>query len=242
MCIHTLPKDCCVSRCAKGSRFLPKASRPSSRTLMAAGTSILLSSAGNSSAEASDRMSRCSSDMAAYAAASWARRIARRLPMSSRRCARLVRRGMQEGAFGLSSGLFYTPGSFATTEEVIALTTAAAGDSGGLYTSHIRDEADYGDRRRGGGGRSDSHRRRGRRDRHRDAYEGARARQLGPGARSLTKRIDDARARGVQVFADQYAVRGLVDHRCAPRCCRAAFLFRQKRTGPCAAEIRAGRA
>ena len=33
----------------------------------------------------------------------------------------LVRRGMAAGAFGLSSGLFYTPGSFAKTEEVIAL-------------------------------------------------------------------------------------------------------------------------
>src|SRR5688572_18549483 len=38
----------------------------------------------------------------------------------------LVRRGMQEGAYGLSSGLFYVPGSFATTEEVIELTKAAA--------------------------------------------------------------------------------------------------------------------
>ena len=33
----------------------------------------------------------------------------------------LVRRGMQDGAFGLSSGLFYVPGSFAKTEEVIEL-------------------------------------------------------------------------------------------------------------------------
>jgi N-acyl-D-aspartate/D-glutamate deacylase len=55
----------------------------------------------------------------------------------------LVKRGMQEGAFGLSSGLFYTPGSFAKTEEVIAL-AAVAGEFGGLYTSHIRDEGDYG--------------------------------------------------------------------------------------------------
>jgi N-acyl-D-amino-acid deacylase len=54
----------------------------------------------------------------------------------------LVRRGMAEGAYGLSSGLFYTPGSFAKTEEVIAL-AAAAGDAGGLYTSHIRDEGNY---------------------------------------------------------------------------------------------------
>ena len=54
----------------------------------------------------------------------------------------LVRRGMDEGAFGLSSGLFYVPGSFAKTEEVIALTKVAA-ESGGLYTSHVRDEGNY---------------------------------------------------------------------------------------------------
>ena len=49
---------------------------------------------------------------------------------------------MEEGAFGLSSGLFYTPGSYAKTEEVIELTKAAA-ERGGLYTSHIRDEGNY---------------------------------------------------------------------------------------------------
>src|SRR5450756_1943457 len=54
----------------------------------------------------------------------------------------LVRRGMADGAFGLSSGLFYVPGSFAKTEEVIELTKVAA-ESGGLYTSHIRDEGNY---------------------------------------------------------------------------------------------------
>ena len=54
----------------------------------------------------------------------------------------LVRRGMEEGAYGLSSGLFYTPGSYSKTEEVIAL-AAVAGEFGGVYTSHIRDEGDY---------------------------------------------------------------------------------------------------
>ena len=33
----------------------------------------------------------------------------------------LVRKGMREGAFGLSTGLFYVPGYYATTEEVIEL-------------------------------------------------------------------------------------------------------------------------
>jgi N-acyl-D-amino-acid deacylase len=54
----------------------------------------------------------------------------------------LVRRGMEAGAFGLSSGLYYAPGSYATTEEVIALAEVAAA-YGGLYTSHTRDESDY---------------------------------------------------------------------------------------------------
>lgn len=54
----------------------------------------------------------------------------------------LVRRGMEQGAFGLSSGLYYAPGSYATTEEVIALAREAAA-FGGVYTSHIRDESDY---------------------------------------------------------------------------------------------------
>lgn len=54
----------------------------------------------------------------------------------------LVRAGMEAGAFGLSSGLYYAPGSYAPTEEVIELARVAA-EFGGAYTSHIRDEADY---------------------------------------------------------------------------------------------------
>jgi dihydroorotase/N-acyl-D-amino-acid deacylase len=46
---------------------------------------------------------------------------------------------MKSGAFGLSSGLLYTPGSFASTEEVIAL-AKVAGKYGGLYISHMRNE------------------------------------------------------------------------------------------------------
>ncbi len=59
-----------------------------------------------------------------------------------RRMKALVRKGMEEGAFGLSSGLFYTPGGFATTGEVVELAKEVA-PYGGLYSSHIRDEADY---------------------------------------------------------------------------------------------------
>ncbi|HLR92917.1 MAG TPA: D-aminoacylase [Jiangellaceae bacterium] len=52
----------------------------------------------------------------------------------------LVREAMRDGAFGLSSGLFYTPGFFAETEELVELAKPAA-RFGGVYTSHIRDEA-----------------------------------------------------------------------------------------------------
>ena len=58
------------------------------------------------------------------------------------RMAELVRTGMEEGAFGLSSGPFYAPGSYSDTGELIALAAVAA-DYGGVYTSHIRDESDY---------------------------------------------------------------------------------------------------
>jgi len=52
----------------------------------------------------------------------------------------LVRQGMEDGAFGLSSGLFYVPGTFTPTSEVIELATVA-GRMGGIYISHMRDEA-----------------------------------------------------------------------------------------------------
>jgi N-acyl-D-amino-acid deacylase len=114
----------------------------------------------------------------------------------------LVRRAMEQGAFGLSSGLFYTPGSFAKTEEVIAL-AAVAGEFGGVYTSHIRDEGDYNI------GVVASIQ-----EVIRIAEEGrltgivSHMKALGPENWGLsmasTMRIDQARARGVPVFADQY--------------------------------------
>jgi N-acyl-D-amino-acid deacylase len=50
-----------------------------------------------------------------------------------------VARGMQEGAFGLSSGLEYDPGFYSDTAELIELSRVAAA-RGGFYMSHIRDE------------------------------------------------------------------------------------------------------
>ena len=49
----------------------------------------------------------------------------------------LLRESMEEGAFGLSSGLDYPPGAFATTAELAALTNEAA-RLGGIYHTHVR--------------------------------------------------------------------------------------------------------
>ena len=50
----------------------------------------------------------------------------------------LVAQAMNEGAFGLSTGLFYVPGYYATTEEVIELARVAAAFDG-IYDTHDRD-------------------------------------------------------------------------------------------------------
>lgn len=52
---------------------------------------------------------------------------------------RLVGEAMGQGAFGISTGLKYLPGAFSELDEVVALSRVAA-DSGGFYTSHLREE------------------------------------------------------------------------------------------------------
>src|SRR6266545_4745430 len=52
----------------------------------------------------------------------------------------LVEQGMKDGAFGLSTGLFYVPGTFTPTSEVIEL-AKATGRLGGIHESHQRDDA-----------------------------------------------------------------------------------------------------
>ena len=119
------------------------------------------------------------------------------------RMVELTRRGMQAGGLGLSSGLYYAPGSYSKTAEVVAMARATA-PFGGVYSSHIRDESDYtigvvaavegGDydcraRRRHGGG---------------VAHEGARARRAGVSPRRWWRASTRHAPRGVQVFADQY--------------------------------------
>jgi N-acyl-D-aspartate/D-glutamate deacylase len=114
----------------------------------------------------------------------------------------MVRQGMRAGAFGLSSGLYYAPGSYSKTGEVIALAQMAA-QFGGVYSSHIRDESDYTIgvvaavqevitiAEQAGLIGVVSH-----------------IKALGPASHGLSlalvERIEAARTRGVQVYADQY--------------------------------------
>jgi N-acyl-D-amino-acid deacylase len=53
-----------------------------------------------------------------------------------------VARAMDEGAFGMSTGLYYAPQSYAKTEEVIELAKVAVA-KGGVYDTHMRDEDSY---------------------------------------------------------------------------------------------------
>jgi len=54
----------------------------------------------------------------------------------------VVRRAMEDGAFGVASALIYPPGTFASTTELVALAQAMA-PFGGVYISHIRSEGDH---------------------------------------------------------------------------------------------------
>jgi N-acyl-D-amino-acid deacylase len=114
----------------------------------------------------------------------------------------LTRDGMRAGAFGLSSGLYYAPGSYSTTAEVVAMARAVA-DAGGVYSSHIRDESDYSV---------------GLMAAVQEVIDIAEqagligivshVKALGPASHGLSmaivERIESARARGVQVYTDQY--------------------------------------
>ena len=123
-------------------------------------------------------------------------------PAEMERMKGLVRAGMQAGAFGLSSGPYYAPGSYSKTEELVELSRIAA-EYGGVYSSHIRDEADY---NIGVVAAVD--------EVIRVAREAdlpgivTHIKALGPRvwgySEALVKRIERAREEGVQVFADQY--------------------------------------
>ena len=55
---------------------------------------------------------------------------------------KIVQQEMDAGAFGISTGLFYAPGSYSNTDEVIALAKIVAKNNG-IYDTHLRDESSY---------------------------------------------------------------------------------------------------
>jgi N-acyl-D-amino-acid deacylase len=126
-------------------------------------------------------------------------------PAERDRMRELVRAAMRAGAFGLSSGLFYTPGAYATPEEITDLMRVAAETLGrsAIHTSHIRDEGTY------SVGVVAAV------DEIIAIAEGSKTtgivthmKALGPDAwgrtRECAAHIEAARARGVAVWADQY--------------------------------------
>jgi N-acyl-D-amino-acid deacylase len=60
-------------------------------------------------------------------------------PQELDRMKELVRQAMEEGAFGMSTGLVYLPGCWAKTDEIIEMVKVVA-EYGGIYTSHVRGE------------------------------------------------------------------------------------------------------
>jgi len=115
----------------------------------------------------------------------------------------MVREAMEGGAIGLSTGLFYPPGCYAETEEIIELAKVVK-EYGGIYATHVRDE---GTNLMGGVEAA-------MREAIRIAEEAyvpvqishlKAAGTLGQGkSEAVTKIFEDARARGVELYADQY--------------------------------------
>jgi N-acyl-D-amino-acid deacylase len=62
-------------------------------------------------------------------------------PVEVTQMQQLVSQGMNQQALGLSSGLEYEVGSYSATDELVAMADTAA-KAGGIYMTHIRDEAD----------------------------------------------------------------------------------------------------
>ncbi len=113
-------------------------------------TTVALGMDGGGSADARDRFAEWTAagvgvNAFHFVGHNWVRRqvmgMADRAPTESEMDAMraLVRRGMDEGAHGLSSGLFYLPGNYAETEEVVELNRVAAEYEGAIYDTHDRD-------------------------------------------------------------------------------------------------------
>jgi N-acyl-D-aspartate/D-glutamate deacylase len=111
-----------------------------------------------------------------------------------------VREGVAAGAVGLSTGLIYEPGRYARTEEIVALARELGGPAGGLYATHMRSEA---------AGLLDAVREAIRIGEEAGvpvqiSHHKASGRDNWGRVRESLRLIDDARARGLDVTADQY--------------------------------------
>src|SRR6266851_4892916 len=110
-----------------------------------------------------------------------------------------LREALEAGAVGLSTGLIYEPGRYARTEEIIELAREMA-VAGGLYASHMRNEA---------GGLLDSVRETIRIGEEAGvpvqiSHHKASGRRNWGRVRDSLALMDEARARGIDVTADQY--------------------------------------
>ena len=123
-------------------------------------------------------------------------------PAEMERMKALVKAGMDEGAWGMSSGTFYVPGFYAKPDEIEELAKVVA-PYGGAYQSHYRDESDY---TVGVIASVDEVINVGRVAGIPTVLTHVKA--LGPNVwgfgQAIVKRVERARAEGVQVFADQY--------------------------------------
>lgn len=63
-------------------------------------------------------------------------------PQELQRMKKLVHEAMEDGAMGLGSSLIYAPATYASTEELIALSQVVAAH-GGMYITHMRSEGDF---------------------------------------------------------------------------------------------------
>jgi N-acyl-D-amino-acid deacylase len=111
----------------------------------------------------------------------------------------LVEQGMKDGAFGLSTGLFYVPGTFSSTAEVIEL-ARIAGRYGGMHESHQRDDAS---RLLDSVKETIAIGEEGHLPTQISHQKVIGAANFGKSADAL-KLVDEARARGVDVMSDQY--------------------------------------
>lgn len=109
---------------------------------------------------------------------------------------------LQSGSFGMSTGIYYAPGNYASTEELILLSEVVA-QHNGMHATHIRDESDYSIglmaavdevidiAEQSGVSMQISH-----------------LKALGPAvwgrSSELLERIEGARDRGIEIGADQY--------------------------------------